>query len=494
VVITFEVKMKKLFLCGWAFMLLAGSLMPAFSQTPEGLLAVEPTVIVPQLNSFPDIKIASYGDPLGIPGPPSSEPGTSGGIGTGTGGGVGPGKGGGVGPGEGGGTEIIRRLAAQAGGAAARSGDEETQLYERGTQALDQRRWDRAQALFDDVVKLNGRRADGALYWKAYAQNKQGQRAEALATLAALRSGHGQSRWLKEAAALEVEVRQASGQSVSPEKTGDEELKLIAINSLLHSDAEKALPMLEKFLQGSQPPKLKERALFVLSQSGSPRGREIVAGIARGNSNPELQMQALKYLGLFGGKESRQVLADIYGSSASVDVKKAILRSFMVAGERERLLAAAKGETVPELRREAIRQLGVMGAQAEIWQLYQSETAVENKKELIHAMFISGNAERLLELARTEKDAGLRRSAIRNLGTMDATKSGDALVAMYANEKEPDIRKEIIQAFFLQENAKALVDIARKETNQELKKHAAQKLSLMNSKEGTEYFMELLNK
>ena len=69
----------------------------------DPILAVEPTVIVPQLNSFPDINIANYGDPLGIPGPPSSGPGTGGGIGTGTGGGVGSGKGGGVGPGEGGG-------------------------------------------------------------------------------------------------------------------------------------------------------------------------------------------------------------------------------------------------------------------------------------------------------------------------------------------------------------------------------------------------------
>jgi len=424
--------MKTVTVCIWTFMLVAGSLKPALSQTPEGLLE--------------------------SPSPLSTW------------------------------------FTAQAGAAAARSGDEETQLYERGTQALDQRSWDRAQQLFDDVIKLKGRRSDGALYWKAYAQNKQGQRPEALATLAALRSGHPQSRWLKEAAVLEAEVRQASGQSVSPEKTADEELKLIAINSLLHSDAEKALPMLEKFLQGNQPPKLKERALFVLSQSSSPRGREIVAGIARGNANPELQIQALKYLGLFGGKESRQVLADIYGSSASIDVKKAILRSFMVAGEKERVLAAAKGESVPELRREAIRQLGVMGAQPEIWQLYQSETVIENKKELLRAMFISRDEERLLELALKEKDSSLRRSAIRNLGVMNSAKSGEALVTMYGNEKELDMRKEILQALFLQQNAKGLVDIAKKESDPELKKHAVQKLSLMNSKEGTEYLMELLNK
>ncbi|MFN8007189.1 MAG: energy transducer TonB [Terriglobia bacterium] len=69
----------------------------------EPVLPVEPTLIVPQLAQLPNVNMPNYGDPLGIPGPPSSGPGTGGGIGTGTGGGVGPGKGGGYGPGEGGG-------------------------------------------------------------------------------------------------------------------------------------------------------------------------------------------------------------------------------------------------------------------------------------------------------------------------------------------------------------------------------------------------------
>ena len=33
----------------------------------DPVLAVEPTVIVPQLNSFPDINIANYGDPWASP-------------------------------------------------------------------------------------------------------------------------------------------------------------------------------------------------------------------------------------------------------------------------------------------------------------------------------------------------------------------------------------------------------------------------------------------
>ena len=69
----------------------------------DPVLPVEPTLIVPQLAQLPNVNLPNYGDPLGIPGPPSSGPGTGGGIGTGTGGGVGPGKGGGYGPGEGGG-------------------------------------------------------------------------------------------------------------------------------------------------------------------------------------------------------------------------------------------------------------------------------------------------------------------------------------------------------------------------------------------------------
>ena len=67
------------------------------------VLPVEPTVVAPPLAQLPTVNLPYYGDPFGVPGPPSSGPGTGGGIGTGRGGGVGPGVGEGVGPGEGGG-------------------------------------------------------------------------------------------------------------------------------------------------------------------------------------------------------------------------------------------------------------------------------------------------------------------------------------------------------------------------------------------------------
>ena len=74
----------------------------------------------------------------------------------------------------------------------------------------------------------------------------------------------------------------------------------MALNGLINSDPERAIPMLEKFLQGNQSPKLKERALFVLAQNDNPKARQVLLQIARDGSNPDLQMKAIHYLGIDG--------------------------------------------------------------------------------------------------------------------------------------------------------------------------------------------------
>ncbi len=368
------------------------------------------------------------------------------------------------------------------------------ELYDRGTEALDQSQWDKAIVAFARVADTNGGRADGALYWKAYAQNKLGRRADSLATLGQLEKSYPHSRWINDAKALEVEVRQASGRPVSPESESNDDLKLIAINSLMNTDIDRALPLLEKFLQGNQPPKLKERALFVLAQSGSPRARQVLSEVARGKANPDLQMKALQYLALFGGKESRQVLADIYASSNDPDVKRSILHGFMISGEREKLLAAAKSEKNPDLRIDAIHQLGVMGAGDELWKLYQTETSADVRETILHSLFLGGKADKLGDVARNEKDANLRRAAIHSLGLMGSDRTGAELASLYKTEKDTALRGEILDALFIQKNAKTLIEVARTENNPELKRAAIKKLSLMHSKEATDFMMELLNK
>lgn len=371
--------------------------------------------------------------------------------------------------------------------------ERESRAYEEGREFMDQGKYDRAIDRFTDVVTMKGARADAALYFKAWSQNRAGQRAEALASISTLAKDYPKSRYVAQSKALEAEVRRESGQPVRPDNESDDDLKLMAINALVNADSEQAIPMLEKLLEGTASPKLKSRALFVLAQSSSPRARDLLKGIARGNSTPELQSRAVDYLGQHGGPESRAALAEIYAGSSDVDLKRRILRAFMVGGEKDRVLAAAQTEQNPDLRGEAVQQLGVMGAHEELWQLYQKESAVNIKKRIIQAMFVGGNTTRLIELARGEKDPELRRAAVRNLGVMDSKRTSDALVEIYNTDKDPAIRKAVINGLFQQSNAAALIALARKEPDPGMKKDIVQKLSVMGGPVATAYMMELLN-
>ena len=119
----------------------------------------------------------------------------------------------------------------------------EQELYAQGTTALDRGEFDKAAQAFTQAAALKGERADGALYWSAYAQNKRGRRDDALQAITSLKSSYPKSRWLRDARALEVEIRQASGQSAVPDRNGDEDLKLMALGGLMNADPDRALPL-----------------------------------------------------------------------------------------------------------------------------------------------------------------------------------------------------------------------------------------------------------
>ena len=368
------------------------------------------------------------------------------------------------------------------------------ELYDDGREALDEDRYDRAAEKFSELASMNGPQTDAAIYWKAYAENKLGKRDSALTTIADMKKRFPQSRWIKDAGALEIEVKQSTGQPAHPESQPDEELKMLAIQGLMNSDPQRAMPLLEKVLNGPGTPKEKSKAMFVLAQSGSAQSREILGRIAKGQSNPDLQRKAVEYLGLFGGQQSRQTLAEIYASTSDPSVKRAILRSYMIGGDKEHLFAAAKSEKDASLRTDAIRQLGLVHAPEELRQLYAAETSPEVKKGILQAFFLSGDAKFLSEAAQGEKDPEIRRTAIHNLGLIGSEDARQALPAIYAKETDRENKEAVLNALFIQGNAHALVTIARGEKDPELRKLAVSKLSLMNSKEGNDYLMEILQK
>lgn len=366
----------------------------------------------------------------------------------------------------------------------------EDELYSAAKDALDDGEYDDAIKQFDEVIKIHGRKADGALYWKAYALNKNGNKAQALTTIGELRRSYPKSTWLRDAGALEQEMR---GAAVDPQNISDEELKLLALQSLMNSDPEKAVPLLEKIIMGNYPPRLKDRALFVLSQSSSEKAQQILMGLAKANNQPDLQKRAIRYIGMSGNR-NRAVLKEIYNSSTDISVKKTVFQAWLMCGCKEDVASLAHTEKNPELRREAIRYLGMMGGREELLDFYKNSPDVETREAAVGAMLMCGCAHELAEIVQTEKDPGVLDKAINTLGLVGGEESLAALTNLYSTRTDVSMKKKVINALFLHNAGKEMVALARKETNPELKRELIQKMSLMRSPEISDYMMEILNK
>jgi tetratricopeptide (TPR) repeat protein len=241
-------------------------------------------------------------------------------------------------------------------------GQESSQIesqYSQARQRIDSNQYDRALEPLDRVISAKGERADGALYWKAYSLMKLARRDEALSTLSQLTKQFPDSGWVRDARALEVEVKQAAGQNVSADLV-DDETKLLALQGIMRTDPDAALSAVEKLLAGGGSVRLKDRALFVLSQSRNDRALGIISNVARTNANPDLKQRAIRYLGQSNSPEAINTLTTVYRADNSVDTKKAVisaLASSRNAGATAALVTLARAERNAELKTSIVRYL-----------------------------------------------------------------------------------------------------------------------------------------
>jgi HEAT repeat protein len=375
------------------------------------------------------------------------------------------------------------------------SADKDAPLYSDGTRAINEGHWSDAADFFNKVVQQHGQRAEGALYWRAYAENKEGQPARAISTCAELRHSYPKSNWLDECGALEIEIRGHSGRPVQPQAEQDDDLKLLALNAIMQQDEARAIPAIQQILNGNSSDKLKEHALFVLSQSNSKQAQDLIGQIARGGSNPNLQVKAIRMLSI-RGKQSVDLLADIYQRSSDDVVKKAILQSYLATGSPDKLVEAAHGDSNPQLVKVAVQSLGAMGATAQLQTLYKESKSGEIKEQIINSLIAAGpkGAEVLGTIATSEQDPDLRRRAIRNLGISGGPDLAPRLLSTYRSNKDPDTKKAAVEALFLAGDAHDLVTLAKDEKDPVLKQKIVQQLSMMRNPEATAYMVDILNK
>lgn len=374
--------------------------------------------------------------------------------------------------------------------------EDQNSPYAEGTRAINEGRWSDAGSIFSKIASQRGDRADAAFYWKAYAENKEGQSARALETCADLGRNYPKSRWISECDALRIEIRGASGNPVQPQSAPDDDLKMLALNALMQRDEGRAMPIIQQILDKPGSDKLKEKALFVLANSNTAEAQQAIAQIARGQSNPQLQIKAIRMYAAIKGKQSVGTLSDVYQHSSDEGVKRAILHAYLLTGSPDKLIEAARGEQNPDLVKAAVQSLGAMGATSDLSTLYRDRKDPQARMAILNALVAAGpkGSEMLNTIATTEPDPELRRRAIRNLGVTGGKAATPALLAAYQSSSDLESKKAALDGLFISGDAHDLVSLARAEKNLELKQAIVSKLSVMHSKEATDYMMEILNK
>ncbi len=207
----------------------------------------------------------------------------------------------------------------------------------------------------------------------------------------------------------------------------DQETREQAVFWLGQVRSERAVPLLEDLLKNSTDRETKDKAIFALSQQSSPRAGQILRDFAeRESENEELREQAIFWLGQKRSEENANYLKSLYSRVKRDALKDKIIFSLSQQrgfGNAEWIMNIALDpkESI-EMRKQALFWAGQNGgASTESFaSLYDKMTDSEIKDQLIFVLSQRGRdgkaLEKLMDIARTDKDKELRSKAIFWLG------------------------------------------------------------------------------
>lgn len=258
--------------------------------------------------------------------------------------------------------------------------------YVLGKKALDEQRWRDAVREFDKIIDTKGDRADGAHYWKAYALNKMHHGTEAMAECDALKARFPKSEWNNDCKALAFDTAvtvgggrlmvfntgngelRTGGVYVTPDvrvytrgrgSDPESDMKLLALNSLLRENPDKALPQLRSLLAGNSSEDLKRHAILMLAQSKNPEAQKILDDAVRGKMGSNVQLNSIQMSGVFH-RMSSGAFVDVYKSTGDAKVKQSVLQALYITHDADKLVDLARGEKDLEMKRQIVSQLALM--------------------------------------------------------------------------------------------------------------------------------------
>jgi hypothetical protein len=205
----------------------------------------------------------------------------------------------------------------------------------------------------------------------------------------------------------------------------DRETRRQAVFWLSQVNTPKALDAIQDVLNNSNDPAVQENALFALSQHRSPRAGEILRAWATGDRPAHLREKAIFQLSQQRDPANGRFLRDLYGKLDDERLKRQVLFALSQRrgeGNEKWMLDVALDEKEDvDVRKQALFFVGQMrGAPvADLIALYDRMSNRVMKEQLIYTYSQIRDAtivDKMMDIARNEKDIELRKKALFWLG------------------------------------------------------------------------------
>lgn len=405
-------------------------------------------------------------------------------------------------------------------------------LYRAARALLNQENYRRAAELFRQIHSRYPRSAYAAqaLYYQAFALYREGGDSDLRAAqeaLSRLQRQYGEAQIAqREAASLLARVQGELGrrgyaeaaEAVAERARGvatatqrdvcEDEVRLAALNALLHMSAEQALPILKRILERREDDEcsviMRRKAVFLVAQHVDEETVDILLDIVSNDPDREVRSQAVFWLSQVPGERTVAALEEILLRSDDRELQeRAIFALSQHSSEQaSRILrdyAMQEGAPV-ELRDKAIFWIGQHRSAANarfLRELYGSTREPELKEKVIFSLAQMGGEENgrwLLDIAVNERESvEVRKRAIFWAGQMGV--SVVQMAELYDRMPDREMKEQIIFALSQQGDRAAvdkLMEIARDEQDTELRKKAIFWLSQSNDPRVAEFLLTII--
>jgi HEAT repeat protein len=376
--------------------------------------------------------------------------------------------------------------------------------FREGRDLIEREDWQQAAEKFNSFVASypKDRDVDAALYWYAYALQKQGKKDEAAAALLRLIKEFPNSSWRREAETMLVVLGRGDAVQQALERNNCE-IKILALQSLFQANEERAISFVGDVLKSTSTvcPGLKAAAVSLLGSQGGPRAVPLLLEIARNQTDMKLRLTAIKRLGEQNGDTVAEELARLYDADRTKEVRAQILRALSEmdsARAEAKLIELARAGDDLSLRQVAIRYLGEKNGSAsldELLRIWDADRTPEIRAQILRALSERDDPRahaKLLEIARKGETPELRIAAIRRLG--ERKSSLEELLQLYASETNAGIKQGLIRAYSEINDPRALAklyEIARSADALELRVTAIRRLGERNDEQTVEQLVSM---